>query len=209
VNVDFTAALFDWAAARGVRGVVYISGFNLLRRPLDPVITEDHAVAPVTPYAITKYEGELALAKHADRGRFRGVCLRLSSPIPFAYTRLHDTVVKTWIDRARAGRPLTVFGRGDRTQDFVSTEDIASAVVGALRGEARGTYNVASGTALSMRELASLIAAQRPVPIQFEGDDPSASERWDVSVARAGADLGYAPKYTARAAIERLLAAIP
>lgn len=209
VNVAFTVTLFDWAAARGVRAVVYVSGFNLLRRPLEPVITEEHPVAPDTPYAITKYEGELGLAKHADRGRFRRVCLRLSSPIPFVYDRLHDTVVKTWIDRARAGQPLNVHGLGDRTQDFVATEDIASAVLGALRNEARGTYNVASGSALAMRELAELIAARWPVPIRFEGDDPNAGERWKISIARAAADLGYAPMYTARSAIERLLAAIP
>lgn len=209
VNVDFTAALFDWAAARSVRAVVYVSGFNLLRRPLEPVITEEHPVAPDTPYAITKHEGELALAAHANRGRFRGVCLRLSSPIPFAYDRLHDTVVKTWIDRARAGRPLTVFGPGDRTQDFVATEDIASAVVGSLQREARGTYNVASGTALTMRELAELVAVRWPVPVRFAGDDPNASERWNVSIARARADLGFTPAYTARATIERLLTAIP
>jgi len=208
VNVEFTEALFGWAAAGRVRAVVYVSGFNILRRPLQPVITEDHPLAPVTPYAVTKHRGELALAGHAARAGFRGVCLRVSSPIPFAYDRLHQTVVKTWVDRARAGRPLVVHGRGERTQDFVATEDVAAAVVGSLRSEARGTYNVASGTTLSMRELAELVAARWPVPVRFEGADRLEGERWNISIGRARADLGYRPAYTARAAVERLLAGI-
>ena len=209
VNVEFSQALFDWAGSRRVGTVVYLSGFNILRRPLQAVITEKHPVDPVTPYAITKYEGELALAEHSRRLGFRAVTLRLSSPVPFAYDRLHDTVLKSWIDRAGNGQSLVVHGRGERTQDFVATEDIAAAVVGALESPAaRGVYNVASGSALSMRELAELIAARWPVPVRLEGEDANGDERFNIAIDRARTDFKYEPQYTARAAIERLLKAV-
>jgi UDP-glucose 4-epimerase len=210
VNMTFTEALFAWAGSRRAASVVYLSGFNLLRRPLDSVITEDHPLAPVTPYAVAKHWGELALAEHAGRWGFRSVCLRVSSPLPFAYDRLHDTVLKTWIDRARGGQPLVVHGRGERAQDFVATTDVAAAVAAALgHPAARGTYNVASGTTLTMRELAGLVAGRWPVPMRFEGVDALADERWNVAIDRARADFGYDPAHSARAAVERLLAAIP
>src|SRR2546423_1762295 len=62
VNVAFTEALFNWAAATRVGIVVYISGLNFLRRPLAAVIDEDHPTDPRTPYATSKYQGEVALA---------------------------------------------------------------------------------------------------------------------------------------------------
>lgn len=206
VNVRFTDALFAWAGARRAAAVVYVSGFNVLRRPLAPVITEDHPVGPTTAYGETKLAGERLLIGHADRAGFRPVTLRLPSPVPFAYDRLHATVLKAWIDRARAGQPLVVHGRGERAQDFVATTDAAAAVVAALeRPAARGIYNVASGTMLTMRELAELIAARWPVPVRLEGDDPNAGERWNIAIDRARADLGYQPRYTARGAVERLV----
>ena len=60
-----------------------------------------------------------------------------------------------------------------------------------------------------MLELADLVAARWPVPVHFQGADANADERWNVSIARARGDLGYEPAYTARAAVERLLAGIP
>jgi UDP-glucose 4-epimerase len=210
VNMAFTEALFAWAGVRRAAAVVYLSGFNILRRPLAPVIDESHPLAPTTPYAVTKHWGELALAEHAARWGFRGVCLRVSSPVPFAGDRLHETVLKAWIDRARRGEPLTVHGRGERTQDFVATADVGAAVAGALGSPAaRGTYNVASGTTLAMRELADLVASRWRAPVRFAGDDPNGDERWNLSIDRARRDFGYRPEHTARAAVERLLAAIP
>src|SRR5262249_18265596 len=82
VNIAFTDALFDWAAAKRVATVVYISGFNFLRRPLAAVIDENHPVDPRTPYAASKLRGEVALAEHASQEHFRGVSLRVSSPVP-------------------------------------------------------------------------------------------------------------------------------
>jgi UDP-glucose 4-epimerase len=206
VNVGFTEAMFNWAAGRRVDAVIYLSGFNLLRRPLEAIIDESHPVAPLTPYAETKHRGEMLLADHSSRQHFRGVTLRVSSPIPFSYELLHQTVVAKWIDRARGRQSIGVHGRGERCQDFVATEDVAAAVVRAIETpQAYGTYNVASGTALSMLELARLIAARWDAPIVLEREDANTVERWNISIDRASAELGYRPRYTARAAIERLL----
>ncbi|HKA08440.1 MAG TPA: NAD(P)-dependent oxidoreductase [Gemmataceae bacterium] len=209
VNIAFTDALFDWAAAKRVATVVYISGFNFLRRPLAAVIDENHPVDPRTPYAASKLRGEVALAEHASQEHFRGVSLRVSSPVPQTYDLLHNTVLKTWIDQARQRGPVTVHGGGERTQDFVATMDVAAAVVLALENSAAsGLYNIASGTSVSMLDLAHLIAARWRGPVVFEGTDVNEGERWNISIDKARGGVRYRPQFNSRSAIERLLASI-
>jgi UDP-glucose 4-epimerase len=209
VNVGFTEALFDWAVAKRVGVVIYVSGLNFLRRPLAAVIDENHPVDPRTPYATSKYQGEVAVARHASQQHFRAVSLRVSSPVPQSYELLHATVLKTWIDLARQRRPVAVHGRGERTQDFVATTDVAAAVVLALENSAAsGTYNIASGTSLSMLDLANLIAARWGAPVAFEGADATEGERWNISIDKARTGLGFRPQFTARSVVEGLLAAL-
>ena len=209
VNVGFTKALFEWAGERKVEAVVYISGLNFLRRPLESIVDESHPVAPSTPYAETKLFGETALAKHLKHNHFRGVSLRLSSPMPVEYGQLHETVVKKWIDRAQRGEPIEIHGRGERTQDFVATSDIAAAVVGAIESStASGIYNVAAGNSLSMLELARLIARQSNAKLNFHGEDCNEAESWNISIEKTRRELGYNPLFTSRTAIERLLSTL-
>jgi nucleoside-diphosphate-sugar epimerase len=207
-NMEFSEALFQWAAHNDLTGVIYISSFSVLRRPLEDVIDEDHPLGPLTCYALTKHWGELALIRHAST-RYRPIALRISSPIAFSYERLQETVVKKWIRLARARQTLTVHGSGARTQDFVSTEDIAQAVVGAIKStKASGVYHIGSGTPLPMRELAELIAGHWKSSIEFQGEDANENERWNIAIAKAERELGYAPRYSARGVIEKLLSVL-
>ncbi len=210
LNIDFTESLWHWAGSRGVPTVIFISGFNLLRRPLARTIEEDHPVAASDAYGLSKLWGEIGLTRCGAQYGFRAVALRATSPICFDLARLPHTVVRRWIEAARDGKPITVFGQGERTQNFVAVEDIAQAVLRSLdRSDASGVFNVGSHSPLSMRDLAQLIGAAFKVDVTFQGTDPLEEERWNVSIARARAHLGYEPAYSSRTAIETLLSRIP
>jgi UDP-glucose 4-epimerase len=208
-NAEFSERLFRRCAEQHAATVVYISSLSVLRRPLEPLIVEAHALGPTTAYALSKYWGELALDQYA-LAAYRGVTLRISSPIAFELDLLHDNVVKKWVMAARAKTPITVFGQGTRTQDFVATRDVAQAVSLAIaRPEARGTYHIASGSPVSMRELGELVSSRLGVALRFAGQDPEEAVRWNVDIDRAGHDLGYVPGWSSRAAIEQLLESLP
>lgn len=207
-NAELAELLFKRCARERVGTVIFLSSLGVLRRPPEPVIRESDPVGPTTAYAASKLWGELALAKYAP-GAFRGLTLRLSSPIAFDLSRLHDTVVKKWITASQTGSALVGFGTGARTQDFVATDDIAQAVALAIRQDrAHGIYHVASGTELSMRQLAELVGRRFGVTVQWRGDDPEESVRWPISIERARQDLGYRPGWSSRAAIAALLESI-
>ncbi len=206
LNTDFSRELFAGCARDTIETVVYASGLNFLRHPLESVITEEHPIALTTPYGASKYLCEQALFELEESAGYRAVSLRLPSPIAFDPSLLHRNVVKIWIEAAKRGEPIRVFGEGSRTQNFVATVDIAEAVALSLSArDARGVFNIASETPLGMRELAELIASRSGATITYDGSDPKESERWDLDGEKAATQLGFVPRFSSRSAIETLL----
>ncbi len=67
-------------------------------------------------------------------------------------------MISIFADRARAGRPLTIFGDGGQTRDFVYVGDVVRAIVSALGdGNSRVVANVGTGREISVLELARTV----------------------------------------------------
>jgi len=70
----------------------------------------------------------------------------------------YSGVISIFADRARAGRPLTIFGDGGQTRDFVYVGDVVRAIVAALGdGNSRMVANVATGAEITVLELARTV----------------------------------------------------
>jgi UDP-glucose 4-epimerase len=205
-NVAGSDTLLRWCDERAVPRIVFLSSLSVLRRPLQRPIRETDPVGPATPYGMSKLWSEEQLRRCDGKSAIVPIILRISSPIPRSFEALPATVVKAWIQASREHKPLRVFGSGSRSQDFVACSDVAEAVVQSLQSSAAGgVYHIGSGAALCMRDLAQMIAGFRNTPIVFEGVDPNADDRWDLSLEKARTDLGYTPKLSGAEAIESLL----
>ncbi len=141
------------AAATWDAQVVYASSCGLYDR-------QDHAwkdeAAPVfarTPYFAAKMAGEQLFLPHC-----RTAVMRLSALYGPGLRR--NLVLARFIMLAREGKVLSIWGTGQREQDFLHADDAAHFAVLALRQRATGVYNVAAGSPVSMRQLAEIIAGQ-------------------------------------------------
>jgi len=66
--------------------------------------------------------------------------------------------VPTFIERALKNEPITVFGDGEQTRDFIQVKDIVAAnVFFAMVSKETGVFNVGYGKGTSVKELASSI----------------------------------------------------
>jgi UDP-glucose 4-epimerase len=205
-NIEFTNSLFQYASSLDKNiPVIYISSFSVLAKPLITPIKEDHIAIPKSFYALSKYYGELFLKSPAKAKGIRPIVFRISSPVGKKVEQLSNVVSK-WIDLASKGKSLTIQGSGEKTQDFVSTEDIANAVMLALDyKDTKGVYNITSGNSISINELANEITSFFHVQAEHKGEDVNENDKWNISIEKAEKELGYKPKFSSADCIKNLL----
>ena len=116
---------------------------------------ESSKLRPVGPYARAKLIGEQRGIEYLGNKGVPFTILRICAPYgPFQMT---PTVLNIFLRRALHDLPLFYDGSGSRQQDFTYVEDVADAFRCVLEGGRSGTYNIAGGAAVSMRQLAQLI----------------------------------------------------
>lgn len=99
-------------------------------------------------YRSSKRHGEL------DALQMGGVVLRLAAP--YGPGIFLSTVLAKFIEDARSGKSLDVWGGGTREQNFVHSRDIASCIRKICGEQASGIFNIAAQP-IRMRELGELV----------------------------------------------------
>jgi UDP-glucose 4-epimerase len=161
-------------------------------------MSEDHPTDPHTVYGGSKLAGECyARAFHRCYG-FDAVVLR-----PFnAYgPRSHHEgdsgeVVPRFVVQALSRQPLVIFGDGEQTRDLTHVYDTAAAIARAALGPAVSgqTFNVGSGSELSVNALADLVRRQAgasDLPVDHIEPRPGDVRRLVADSSRAASALGH------------------
>jgi dTDP-glucose 4,6-dehydratase len=111
--------------------------------------------------------------------------------------RLHDgRVVPAFIGQALAGKPLTVFGKGDQTRSFCYCSDLIEGIYRLMMSKSNDPVNIGNPTEMTMLEFAREIiratgSRSRIVFHPLPQDDPK-QRRPDIGRARAL--LGWEPR---------------
>lgn len=168
--------------------VIYSSGCSLYDNTDAGWKSENSAVCPKSDYQRSKYLTEQTLLKKSSACVFR-------SSTPCGPGIFISTVLARFIDRARQDRPLEVWGRGTREQDFVHAEDVAQFVLMALNRRAKGLYNVASGHPITMEQLAELVVnvIGKGKVVRTGQADPQNGASARFLINKAQAELGWVP----------------
>jgi len=83
--------------------------------------------------------------------------LRLFNVYGPGQTGTYAGVVSKFIERAKRGLLPVIYGDGTQTRDFIHVADVARFVEVVLDRGAAGVYNVGTGRAVSIRELAAVV----------------------------------------------------
>ncbi|NJD18170.1 MAG: NAD-dependent epimerase/dehydratase family protein, partial [Gemmatimonadetes bacterium] len=120
---------------------------------------------PLSPYGVTKLAGEYYLHYyHRVRG-MEYVAVRYSNVFgPRQDPHGEAGVVAIFCSRLLAGEPLTIFGDGEQTRDYVFVRDVVAAnmlvselEVGGNEGLDSYAFNVGTGSATSVNRLADVL----------------------------------------------------
>ena len=159
---------------------------------------------PDSPYAITKLAVEYYLSYYARIHGLETVAVRFGNVYgPRQDPHGEAGVVAIFCGRIQAGRPLTVFGDGLQTRDYVHVGDVASAIyrvaTGPLPPAGRvddRSFNVGTGQASTVLDVAHTLlkAAGVTVPIEFAPARPGELMHSCLSVDKARDVLEWTPR---------------
>ncbi|MDQ1300488.1 MAG: UDP-glucose 4-epimerase [Chloroflexota bacterium] len=107
----------------------------------------------------------------------------------------YSGVISIFCNRIRAGQPVTIFGTGRQTRDFVHVADVVAALLAAMtHADATApVFNVCTGRGTTVRTLAETIAqlCARPLEARSERARPGEIEHSVGNPSRAQAGLGF------------------
>jgi UDP-glucose 4-epimerase len=198
VNVLGTLRVLEAARHGGVTKVVSSSSAGIFGELKTLPIREDHPIEPDTPYGASKLCAEKLCLSYAKLYPIECVCLRYFNV--YGVNQRYDAygnVIPIFAHRVLHRQPVTIFGDGEQTRDFVNVRDVAAANLGAARAAGvSGAFNIASGTRITINRLAELLIAESGETAAIEYAPPRKGDvrhsLADISAARAA--LGYEPR---------------
>ena len=160
VNYGGTLNVLEYARANAVEKVAFASSAAVYGDVTTMPVPEEAPCQPLSPYGIHKLASEFALDYYASVHGVATTALRFFNVYGPRQdpTSPYSGVISIFSDRARTGKPLTIFGDGSQTRDFVYVGDVVRALVAAVGdGNARAIANVGTGREITVVELARTI----------------------------------------------------
>jgi UDP-glucose 4-epimerase len=209
-NILGTLNLLEGArhASRRPRVVFSSTGGAIYGDFVEPPSAETQPKDPESPYGIAKLSVEYYLAFYARVHGLETVVLRYANVYgPRQDPHGEAGVVAIFCQRLLSGRPLTVFGTGAQTRDYVYVGDVAAAnvlastvaVPAAGRLDDRA-FNIGTGVASSVLALAEALqhTAGTSLPLEHAPARTGEQQRSFVSIRKAATALGWTPKVSLR-----------
>ncbi len=162
INTIGTLNVLEAAARAGVKKMTLSTSAAIYGD--NPVVPkrEDMFPEPKSPYAETKLSGEYYCGIYTKEGRLDTACLRyfnVFGPRQDPKSQ-YAAAIPIFISKALRDEPITIFGDGEQTRDFIYVKDIAAAnAFFATESPETGVFNVAYGGRISINDLAKKIIA--------------------------------------------------
>ena len=211
VMVEGTFNVLEAAAEANVRRVVMASSAVVYGEPVRLPLDEDHPLSGTTVYGAAKVANEQMGRAFAMLLDLPVVSLRyfnVYGPRMDVRSRFVEVMVR-WLNAIDEGKPLTLFGDGSASADFVYVDDVARANVLACDAAATDAIvNVCSGVETRMRDLAALLLelTGSDVGVRYEPQPPGALPQRRYGDPRRAADvLGFRAETELREGVRRLI----
>ena len=196
-NILGTINLLEGMRQGGVKRIVFASTAaaygNVTAEDLP--ILENFPLNPMSFYGLSKVTAERYLALYRELFDLDYVILRFANVYG---ERQGDGgeggVISIFTKKLAHEEPITIFGDGEQTRDFVYAGDIAAGIYAALTTKNANTaYNLSSCTETSLRQLVSLLAqiAGRDIVPQYAPERPGDIRRSVLSNQRALRGLNW------------------
>ena len=187
-NLIGTVNVLEAMRKNDVPKIVYSSSAAMFGELLTPTIDENHPQNADSPYGVSKLAAEkMVLAYAGIYKEITGVCLRYFN-IYGVNQRfdLYGNVIPIFAKRIYSDEPITIYGDGTQTRDFVNVKDVARAnYIAAVSDIKTDVFNLGSGSSITINDLAQKMIdiSGKKTKIIYATERPA-----DVKHCKANAD---------------------
>jgi len=207
VNVLGTIAVLNYAVKAGAKKCVFSSTGGAIYGPSEQIPTpETEPSFSSCPYGVAKYASEQYVKLFSRMHNLPYTILRYSNVYgPGQDGSRESGVIAIFCKKANCKEPMTVFGDGEQTRDYVYVEDVVNANLRAMESEAQGEYNIATGVETSLNQLVDCLKNVVPHDIEVCYGEalPGEERRSCLHIEKARQELGWEPCVGLREGLER------
>src|SRR5262244_970189 len=206
-NVEGTVNVLQLCVRYRVPRLLYASSMTAYGRNGVLPTPEDTPCEPISYYGITKYSGERYVHATAERRDldfdFRVTSFRMYNVYGprQALDNPYQGVLGIFLGNLLRGEPLTIFGDGEQSRDFVYIHDVVDAWAAAIdcRNTNGRAFNLGSGRGISINNLADRVLAafehtRLTHPVEYRPSRPGEQRHVEADISRARFALNWSPR---------------
>lgn len=217
INTKGTIRVLEYCRKNGIKRIISTSSYADVRNswtgeraltedePRNFLYKGDHAV-----YVMSKNAACDVMEYYNQQHGMKNACFRFP-PVygvgPHGSLFINGTYVKSglqiFIDKAKKGEPITIFGNKDLSRDVVYVKDVAHAFYLAMNSEnTYGLYNMTSGKGVTLQQQVEIIVdvfaknREKKSKIIYKPEIPNNTPSYLFSMEKAYKDFGFIPQYS-------------
>lgn len=208
-NVVGTINLLQACHEENLKQIVLSSSSAIFGETQYIPVDEAHPKDPMSPYGLSKYAAERYCLILGAEYRLRVACLRYFNVYgALQHFNPYGNVLPIFAEKVKAGEPFTIYGDGEQTRDFIDVRDIVQANILAMQHEANGVYNIGTGVATTVNQLANSVidASDKAVEIKYAPQRAGEVRDSVATIAKATKELSFQPSVTIEQGVRNYIA---
>ncbi|BAZ09731.1 UDP-glucose 4-epimerase [Calothrix sp. NIES-4071] len=216
-NLSATIAVIELCKTLNIPRLVFASSAAVYGNPTQLPITETQQTSPISPYGLQKLVSEQYASLFAQELGISFIGLRLFNV--FGPRQLPNSqysgVISIFLSAIQQGLPITIYGDGSQTRDFIYVKDIANGFVKALTATLTSgsslIFNLGTGKSTSLMQLVDYLKIYFP---QWQSHLKLAPARLGdiqhstADISKASSLLSFEPQWSTQSALELFIASL-
>ena len=195
-NIVSTVNIFEYALNNNVKKVLYASSSSVYGNPLYTPVDENHPKNPISPYAISKYCGEIYANYYFREYNLPITSLRFYTV--YGPRGRPDMAIRKFFDLMLKNKEILVYGDGEQIRDFTFISDIINGLI--LAGEkhesAGEVFNLGCSSPITVNQLVEKMykISKKPKNIKYAEKQKGDVEATYSNIDKVRNMLNFQPK---------------
>jgi UDP-glucuronate 4-epimerase len=195
VDIKGTVNLLEMCRKYNITKFIFASSSSVYGASKLPFKEDDSLTNQVSPYAASKYCGEVFCRTYNILYGMPIICLRFFTV--YGPRQRPDMAIYKFTDLIDRDMEITVYGDGSSSMDYTYIDDITDGIVSSLELDCSfEIFNLGSSDPIKITELIKIIEEKLGKKAKIKFSDMQTGDVWHTyaDITKSGTVLGYAPK---------------